>query len=52
VYWVVVGSVGGLLLAGMVGLRLRGRMSIAVALLGAPAVAALFTATYTALGQA
>ena len=52
VYWVVIGAVGGILLVGMVSLRVRGWIPIAVAVLGAAAVARAFAATYTALGHA
>jgi hypothetical protein len=52
VYWLVIGAVGGMLLAGMVCLRVRGFLPIAVAVLGTAAVAVAFTASYTALGNA
>jgi hypothetical protein len=51
VYWVVIGALGAILLVGMVSLRVRGWMPVAVAVLGAAAVAGAFLAAYGALGQ-
>lgn len=51
VYWVVIGALGTILLVGMVSLRVRDWMPIAVAVLGAAAVAGAFVAAYGALGQ-
>ena len=52
VYWAAIGAVGGILLVGMVSLRVRGWMPLAVAVIGAAAVAGAFTVTYTGLGHA
>lgn len=51
VYWMAIGVVGGVLLVGMVSLRLRGWTAVTVAVLGAAVVAEAFVAAYTALGQ-
>jgi hypothetical protein len=52
VYWVAIGAVGGILLVGMVSVRLRGWMPVALAVLGTAVVAGTFVAAYAALGQA
>jgi hypothetical protein len=51
VYWVAIGTVGVILLVGMVSLRVRGWLPITVAVLGTAAVAGTFTAAYSALGR-
>lgn len=50
-YWMAIGAVGGILLVGMVSVRIRGWVPVALAVLGTAMVAAAFVAAYTVLGQ-